>query len=150
MNSVLNSSQVAPTKPTFACVRCSERKVKCDRQVPCYSCVRHNASCIYPPPKPSRRRDRLIDESIHERLRRYESLLQQSGIDPEQVNRIQQVPVQLSTPPHIGREQPSTSLVLAGPARQLSTPASASSDPRTTVFKPEVIQGRAGTRLVDK
>jgi len=67
--------------PTLACLRCAERKVKCDRQTPCNSCVRHDVECVYrPPKKPGRRKRAVIDEQILERLRSYETLLLVNGI----------------------------------------------------------------------
>lgn len=71
-----------PAMPTLACIRCAERKVRCDRQTPCNSCVRHDVECVYrPPKKPGRRkRNSGIDEQILERLRHYETLLLENGI----------------------------------------------------------------------
>ena len=76
---------VAPGKKhTFACVRCSDRKVKCDRQDPCNACVRHNAPCIFRQPKPPRRRRAAFKDEPADVLKRYEALLRANGIDPDQ------------------------------------------------------------------
>jgi hypothetical protein len=132
------------TKPTFACARCSDRKVKCNREVPCSACVRHRVQCVYRPQKaPRRKRNYAPNDLLLERLRHYEHLLQERGINPDQINHFEQAQ-------HVEQgPTPATSEQNIGPA-QSPTPASASSETRETVFKPEVIQGRSGTRLVDK
>ena len=76
----------SPTKPTSACVRCSERKVRCDKKIPCDTCVRHSVQCIFRAPKQSRKRRELAKfKSENERLKRYEALLRENGIDPNKV-----------------------------------------------------------------
>lgn len=39
-----------------SCLRCHERKVRCDKGTPCNKCVRLNVSCEYPGPKRIKRR----------------------------------------------------------------------------------------------
>ncbi|KAJ5664179.1 hypothetical protein N7507_004910 [Penicillium longicatenatum] len=39
-----------------SCIRCHARKVRCDRAVPCSTCLRINVSCEYPGPKKVKRR----------------------------------------------------------------------------------------------
>ncbi|KAB5559631.1 fungal-specific transcription factor domain-containing protein [Coniochaeta sp. 2T2.1] len=71
------------SRPTFACIRCAERKVKCDRQRPCSACVNHKVDCVFQPPRPPRKRHNHAREQIlSDRLKYYEALLQQQGIDP--------------------------------------------------------------------
>jgi hypothetical protein len=138
----MNSPQSPPstqggsqTKPSFACVRCSERKVRCNRQDPCESCVRHNVQCIFRPPKPSRRRRELAkDKTVEERLKCYEALLREKGIDPNQVTGA-------SEPEHRPKITESRS---EGPEAQWILPL------QSTIFKPRLLQGQEGTELVDK
>ncbi|KFY69098.1 hypothetical protein V496_00477 [Pseudogymnoascus sp. VKM F-4515 (FW-2607)] len=86
MNPPAASLSILPTKGNFACIRCSERKVGCDRRNPCGACVRHNVLCVIRPPKPPRRkRGPSKEKLVLERLTRYEELLQERGIDPNQV-----------------------------------------------------------------
>ncbi|KAF2655831.1 hypothetical protein K491DRAFT_598281 [Lophiostoma macrostomum CBS 122681] len=146
MDTAGSSSVPNPTKPTYACVRCSDRKVKCNREVPCSACVRHRALCIYRPPKaPRRKKTHAPHDQLVERLRRYEHLLQERGIDPEPPRSIDN-PEEI--PPIEQGPTPAASAETAGVA-QSPMPVSAPSEPRATIFKPEVIQGRSGTRLVD-
>jgi hypothetical protein len=43
-------------KPTVACMRCREQKLRCDRELPqCQRCFKQKASCTYPSP-PDRKR----------------------------------------------------------------------------------------------
>ncbi len=39
-----------------SCIRCHERKVRCDKTTPCMTCVRSNVPCRYPGPERSKRR----------------------------------------------------------------------------------------------
>ena len=138
----MNSPQSPPstqggsqTKPSFACLRCSERKVRCNRQDPCESCVRHNVQCIFRPPKPSRRRRELAkDKSVEERLERYEALLREKGIDPNQVTGGSETEHQ----PKIIESRSE------GPEAHWILPL------QSTIFKPRLLQGQEGTELVDK
>lgn len=70
-------------RPTFACIRCADRKVKCDRQSPCSNCVKHNIECLYNPSHPTRKRQKRVkDQILTDRLQYYEALLKDKGIDP--------------------------------------------------------------------
>ncbi|KAF2197055.1 hypothetical protein GQ43DRAFT_425355 [Delitschia confertaspora ATCC 74209] len=73
---------------TFACIRCAERKVKCDRQRPCSACVRHKVDCVFQPPRPPQKRHRHVREQLlhlTDRLKYYETLLREQGIDPNKL-----------------------------------------------------------------
>lgn len=133
MNAPASSPSISPTKSTFACIRCSERKVRCDKQNPCNACVRHNVQCIFRPPKPSRRKREFVkDKLVDERLKRYEAILQEKGIDPNQVTGTLEV-VHHRTSSR--SEAPETAWTLP---------------PQATIFKPQLLHGQRGTELVDK
>jgi hypothetical protein len=122
MNTAAASLSIPMTKGNFACVRCSERKVGCDRQNPCGACVRHNVPCIVRPPKPPRRKQGPSKEK----------LLQEKGIDPHQV---------------AGGSEPETlsesnSLTECETVWRLPMQA--------TIFKPRLVHRQSGTELVDK
>ena len=70
------------SRPTYSCNRCVARKVKCNRERPCRACVRHNVDCIFTPPPIPQRQKRVKDQVLTDRLRRYEALLQEHGIEP--------------------------------------------------------------------
>lgn len=64
-----------------SCVLCQQRKVRCDKQKPCSNCVKAGAECRVVPPLPPRRRKRRLQErDLLERLRKYEDLLRQHNI----------------------------------------------------------------------
>lgn len=72
---------------TYSCVRCFERKVKCDKQHPCAACLRSNTECVFRiPSAPRRRRKRTQEELLQARLQHYESLLRANGISPDAVS----------------------------------------------------------------
>lgn len=49
----------AAQAPSFSCVVCHRRKVKCNRKDPCSNCEKAGIECIYRPPPPPRRRKRV-------------------------------------------------------------------------------------------
>ncbi|KAI8964863.1 fungal-specific transcription factor domain-containing protein [Daldinia sp. FL1419] len=65
-----------------SCVLCQQRKVRCDKSKPCSNCLKANVECRVVPPQPPRRRKKRVPErDLVERLRRYEALLAQNGIE---------------------------------------------------------------------
>lgn len=65
-----------------SCLQCRKRKIKCDRKFPCSNCVRSNAECVFRDSIPSRHHKRRAEFALLSRLKHYESLLRQHGIDP--------------------------------------------------------------------
>ncbi|EPS43041.1 hypothetical protein H072_2977 [Dactylellina haptotyla CBS 200.50] len=64
--------------PAFNCVVCKNRKVKCDRQMPCATCAKLNVECQYVEPGPrKKRKSSSKHENLVQRLNRYEELLKQ-------------------------------------------------------------------------
>ncbi|KPM37974.1 hypothetical protein AK830_g8605 [Neonectria ditissima] len=121
-----------PSKPTFACIRCAERKVKCDRQRPCSACVNHKVDCVFQPPRPPRRRHRQAkDQILTDRLRYYESLLQEKGIEPTNL------PADSQTETVVPNES------------CLPTPSSTHSEASGTVNKTQVIHGQGRSMFVN-
>ncbi|RYP65743.1 hypothetical protein DL769_006237 [Monosporascus sp. CRB-8-3] len=67
-----------------SCQLCQQRKVRCDKSKPCSNCVRAGVECRVVPPQPPRRRKKRIPErDLVDRLRKYEALLAQNGIEFE-------------------------------------------------------------------
>ncbi|KAI1338680.1 fungal-specific transcription factor domain-containing protein [Xylariaceae sp. FL0016] len=67
-----------------SCVLCQQRKVRCDKKKPCSNCVKAGVDCRVVPPQPPRRRKKRIPErDLVERLRKYEALLSQNGVEFE-------------------------------------------------------------------
>ncbi|KAK4085165.1 transcriptional regulator family: Fungal Specific TF [Trichoderma aggressivum f. europaeum] len=67
----------------YTCQQCVRRKVKCDKTLPsCSSCGKGEFECVYQAPNPPRKRKRKRNEDVHERLVRYERILQESGLLP--------------------------------------------------------------------
>ena len=74
------SSQVLKPQRVLACVTCQQRKVKCDRKFPCANCIKSQAQCVPATLAQRRRRRRLPERVLLERLRTYEDLLRQNNI----------------------------------------------------------------------
>ncbi|KAL8801381.1 MAG: hypothetical protein Q9182_004495 [Xanthomendoza sp. 2 TL-2023] len=70
------------SRPTFSCIRCADRKVKCDRQKPCGACVKHNVDCVFQPSRPRKEQRRAKNQILVDRLKHYEALLQEHGLNP--------------------------------------------------------------------
>jgi hypothetical protein len=76
---------------------------------------------------------------MDERLKLYETLLRENGIDPDQITGTSKPET------HRQRTQPKTSENVGQP---LTDPTA--SEPQATVFRPQLIQGQGGTKFVDK
>ncbi|KAM4056646.1 fungal specific transcription factor [Hirsutella rhossiliensis] len=64
-----------------SCVLCQQRKVRCDKNKPCANCVKAGVDCkIIPPAPPRRRKKRLQERDLVDRLKKYESLLSEHGV----------------------------------------------------------------------
>lgn len=61
-----SQSPVKAEKPqkAFSCLRCFERKVKCDKQHPCANCVKSNVECIFRIPSAPRRKKKRPTEDV--------------------------------------------------------------------------------------
>lgn len=65
---------------------CQQRKVRCDKNKPCANCVKAGAECrVVPPQPPRRRKKRLQEKDLIDRLKKYESLLSQHGVKFESI-----------------------------------------------------------------
>ncbi|KAH7035707.1 fungal-specific transcription factor domain-containing protein [Microdochium trichocladiopsis] len=65
-----------------SCLLCQQRKVRCDQAKPCSNCVKAGVECrVIPPQPPRRRKKRVPERDLVERLRRYEALLTQAGVE---------------------------------------------------------------------
>ncbi len=129
-----------PERPSkaFSCVRCFERKVKCDKQNPCSHCVKSRVECVFRvPPPPRRRKKRTQEEVLVARLKRCEELLKSKGIDIDSP----QSPTGLDT---------TSSMDSVTNAPLLPSPTAASSDfaiTHTEIFPSQGTKG--GQLLVD-
>lgn len=69
-----------------SCVLCQQRKVRCDKNKPCANCVKAGVECRVVPPQPPRRRKKKPHEKeLIDRLRKYEALLVQHGVNFEPI-----------------------------------------------------------------
>jgi Fungal specific transcription factor domain/Fungal Zn(2)-Cys(6) binuclear cluster domain len=71
----------------YSCVRCFDRKVKCNKQIPCTACTKTGVECVFRQPAPPRRRKkRTQEELLLARLRKCEDLLKSHGLSPDSVS----------------------------------------------------------------
>lgn len=76
-----SEGQAKPAK-AYSCIRCFERKVKCDKESPCGNCAKSGVECVFRvPPPPRRRKKRTQEEILKARLTQYEDILRAKGID---------------------------------------------------------------------
>lgn len=78
----LSSSELSGPR-SRSCVQCRSRKIKCDRQIPCSSCVRSGSQCSYPAGlgRAPKRPRRAVDSRVLDRLTRLEVMMKQMGSD---------------------------------------------------------------------
>lgn len=91
------TSVMSPAMPTItlsskpqrvlACLRCQQRKIKCDRRYPCSTCVKSRVQCIPATQLPRQRRRRFPERELLDRLRKYEDLLRQNNIKFEPLHK---------------------------------------------------------------
>lgn len=136
----------APSRPTFACIRCAKRKVKCDRQRPCNGCVSHKVDCVFEPPRPPQKRRKHVQvQLLTDRLNYYETLLHEKGVDPSKL------PETLTPDSHPGPRSSQTVAVAPKESYQ-QTPASigAESEASGIVSKTQVKHSQGRSVFVDK
>lgn len=75
---------------TSRCLTCSCSRTplthlcRCDRKIPCSACVRHSVECVFDPSHPPRNRNkRLKTQVLADRIKQYEAILRDKGIDPD-------------------------------------------------------------------
>jgi Fungal Zn(2)-Cys(6) binuclear cluster domain len=74
----------SPATESFACLTCRQRKVKCNRLNPCSNCQRAEQPCNFVAPiRGKRKRTKPPRESLHDKLKRYERLLEFHGVKIE-------------------------------------------------------------------
>jgi hypothetical protein len=82
-------SQSWKPQRVLACVLCQQRKVKCDRKFPCANCIKSQSKCVPATLTPRRRRRKLLERDLLERLRKYEDLLRQNNVKFDPLSRDQ-------------------------------------------------------------
>jgi Fungal Zn(2)-Cys(6) binuclear cluster domain len=144
MATAVSSPSSITSRPTHSCIRCADRKVKCDRQRPCSACVKHNIDCVFNPSQPPRKRHKRVnDQILTDRLRRYEALLQAQGIDPSKL------PDTLaSEPPR--RSSPPVAVTVVPNEFRSQTSSSVESEPSRFVNKTQIVHGQGRFQFVDK
>jgi hypothetical protein len=89
--SLMNSPSSASAIGSHSCVLCPQRKIKCDKQQPCFNCVRAQKECVQIAPAPPRRRKgmmKLSEEQLLRRLRQYECYLRAMCMKIEDLERL--------------------------------------------------------------
>jgi len=84
MTDPMREANGTPTKAAkaYSCIRCFERKVKCDRESPCSNCSKSGMECVFRvPPAPRRRKKRMKEDILKARISQYEEILKSKGID---------------------------------------------------------------------
>lgn len=137
------SSSSNSSRPTYSCIRCADRKVKCDRERPCSACVKHKVECVFNPSQPAgKRRKRVKVQILADRLRHYEALLQAQGIDPGKLpDTPNSEPCRISIPP--------VAVAVVPNEPQPRTSHYIESGPSQCVNKIQVVHGQGRFRFVD-
>jgi hypothetical protein len=126
-------------RQVFSCNRCIARKVKCDRRTPCKSCIRHKAECVFKAaPTLEKRPRRARDQVYVDRLKHYESLLQEHGINiSKQSGGSDPLDVAVNTTQVVPKDQ------------QMNNPSADSLSSRS-VDKIQVVHSQGRSKVVEK
>lgn len=129
-------------RPIYSCIRCSDRKVKCDRQDPCSACKKHNVQCTFRPVQQSQKRQkRLKREFLIDRLQHWEAFLKEQGLNPDAI-------------PHPEADRPTDSRrgdsEPVDNSLNLLTPSSFTSELKSYLSKKPISSDRERAQFVDK
>ncbi|KAF2866196.1 hypothetical protein BDV95DRAFT_585093 [Massariosphaeria phaeospora] len=141
MSNLASSSSSVPSRSTHACVRCADRKVKCDRQRPCSACVKHQVDCVFHPPQSTRKRHKRVTvQVLADRLRHYETLLQERGVDPSKlINTLSPEPRSGSGP----------AVAVDSISLQLPTPPSSETRSNPTPYQAQLDHGQEHFKFIE-
>lgn len=78
------------SKRLLACILCQQRKVKCDHNFPCATCVKARVQCVQAVQATRRRRRQFPEKELLVRVRQYEQLLTQNNITFEPLHTMPQ------------------------------------------------------------
>ena len=141
--STILTSTGSSSRPTYSCIRCSDRKVRCDRQNPCSTCVKHNVQCLFRRlPSPRRKQKRVKDGNLKDKLKRYEALLQKQGVDPDGLPNTSEAGQHR---PISGSQDPMTEDAL-----QVPTPASTATEVERSITTSQLLRDQGRSKFVDK
>ena len=123
LSSPLSTARTQQGSKLNSCTLCQQRKVKCDKRQPtCTTCATHKASCVYAAPaKTQRKKKKLSEEELLDRLDRYESLLEKHRISLDGRNHTSE------TPPNTNLPEPSKPETIILP-KQVASPKENGSD----------------------
>ncbi|KAI8633354.1 hypothetical protein F5Y19DRAFT_490533 [Xylariaceae sp. FL1651] len=141
MATIMPGSSDTPSKPTYSCIRCADRKVKCDRKTPCSACVRHSVDCVFNPSQPPRNRHKRLNAQIlTDRLRYYEAILREKGIDPSNLQ---------NTPDSDLHRQSRHAAAVVSNEPQVHISPSFELNSRRSINKTQVIEGPGHFKFID-
>ncbi|CAH0032823.1 unnamed protein product [Clonostachys rhizophaga] len=113
--------KVGKSRERLACSACRDRKLKCDRNTPCGSCVRRRdaASCSYEPPGDNSGHSRQHQAHAETRLERLEQLVEL--LAGQRTNNTSTAATEI-TPPGMVAEEPSAEANTGSTALTLDVP----------------------------
>lgn len=92
-----------------SCLRCHQRKVRCDKKSPCASCARMGVLCSYPGPDASLRRPhRITITDVSARLSRLERMVEAMSRDYQRQGRDDQSTTTAQSPDNFEAAQEPT------------------------------------------
>ncbi|KAI9705371.1 MAG: hypothetical protein M1820_005201 [Bogoriella megaspora] len=141
MDTAASPSSNGSSRPTLSCVRCVHRKVKCDRQRPCSSCVKHKVDCVFNPPQPLRKRAKRVKvQVLEDRLKHYEALLQEHGVDSSEL---------LANPKPSSYVKSNQTVLVDSEETGSREYSTVEADTTRHAFKPQIIRGQERFKFVE-
>lgn len=84
------SGQRNPAQQPLSCTLCRQRKIKCDKKLPCSPCSRSNLNCVFPErarhPKKKSTSSKATNDELMRRLGRMEELIEKIKVEGKDVN----------------------------------------------------------------
>lgn len=84
------SGQRNPAQQPLSCTLCRQRKIKCDKKLPCSPCSRSNLNCVFPErarhPKKKSTSSKATNDELMRRLGRMEELIEKMKVEGKDVN----------------------------------------------------------------
>jgi len=125
-----------------SCVLCQHRKVRCDQQKPCSNCIRAQAECkVVAPQLVRRRKKKLHERDLIERLKKYEALMTQHGINFDSAGEVEDEAAEFETDTGEPKTYPKSSIQDRVPQSKDSQRFRVPSyPPSTALMSPQALQ----------
>jgi hypothetical protein len=134
------------------CTRSLTSRYRCDRNVPCSACLRHEVACVYNNSQPPRnRRKHLNVKMLTDQIRQYEALLRERDRDLENLRHASNPERRSPTNQIAGavvQDEPSLRIPSARETRRSKNKAQMNHDPRPFTVANKYVQSSLNRQII--